>query len=459
MNQSIPEKIKKNIPHKALDVFNKFTKVGLEIYLVGGAVRDLLLGQKNIVDLDFTTNATPKEIQSLFLKSFYDNQYGTVKVPYKKDVIEITTYRSEKEYTDFRHPNQVTWGKTIEEDLSRRDFTVNAIALGPNKKPKTKDQQPTIKLIDSFNGQKDLKDKIIRCVGNPDKRFGEDALRILRAIRLAIKLEFEIEPKTFTALTKNVSLLNNISGERIREELFKILLDKNIDRGFQLMKKAKILDKILPEVTKGYGMKQKGHHLWNVWKHSVLTVKYCPSIDPLVKLAALLHDVGKPVVVKDIDGERTFYNHEVIGASIARNIGQRLRLANKDLDRLTRLVRWHQFSVSEKQTNKAVKRFIRHVGKENIDDMLDLRTGDRLGSGAKETSWRTEEFKKRLIEVQKQPFTVTDLKVNGRDVMKILKISPGPKVGQALNEIFEKVDNDKLPNERKILLKEIKLLK
>jgi len=236
-------------------------------------------------------------------------------------------------------------------------------------------------------------------------------------------------------------------------------LDKNIDRGFQLMKKAKILDKILPEVTKGYGMKQKGHHLWNVWKHSVLTVKYCPSIDPLVKLAALLHDVGKPVVVKDIDGERTFYNHEVIGASIARNIGQRLRLANKDLDRLTRLVRWHQFSVSEKQTNKAVKRFIRHVGKENIDDMLDLRTGDRLGSGAKETSWRTEEFKKRLIEVQKQPFTVTDLKVNGRDVMKILKISPGPKVGQALNEIFEKVDNDKLPNERKILLKEIKLLK
>ena len=444
MSQSIPDKIKKNIPHKALDIFNEFTQEGFEIYLVGGAVRDLLLNKKEIKDLDFTTNATPQQIQMLYPKSFYDNNFGTVRIPSKKRLLEITTYRSEKGYSDFRHPDKITWGKTLEEDLKRRDFTINAIALGP------------LKLIDLFDGQKDLKNRLIRCVGNPDKRFGEDALRILRAIRFATKLEFKIETGTSTALTKNASLLVNISGERIREELFKILLDKNVDRGFQLMKKTKILGQILPEVTKGYGMKQKGHHLWTVWKHSVLAVKYCPSQDPIVKLAALLHDVGKPIVVKDIEGERTFYNHEVIGASIARNIGQRLRLSNKNLDRLNGLVRWHQFSVSEKQTNKAIKRFIRHVGKENIYDMLDLRTGDRLGSGAKLTSWRTEKFKKRLIEVQKQPFAVTDLKVNGRDVMKILKISPGPKVGQALNRIFAKVDNGKLPNERKILLKEIK---
>ena len=445
MSQSIPDKIKKNIPNKALDIFNEFTQEGFEIYLVGGAVRDLLLNKKEIKDLDFTTNATPQQIQMLYPKSFYDNNFGTVRIPSKKRLLEITTYRSEKGYSDFRHPDKITWGKTLEEDLKRRDFTINAIALGP------------LKLIDLFDGQKDLKNRLIRCVGNPDKRFGEDALRILRAIRFATKLEFKIEPGTSIALRKNASLLANISGERIREELFKILLDKNVDRGFQLMKKAKILDQILPEVTKGYGMKQRGHHLWTVWKHSVLAVKYCPSQDPIVKLAALLHDVGKPIVVKEIDGERTFYNHEVIGASIARNIGQRLRLSNKNLDRLTGLVRWHQFSVSEKQTNKAIKRFIRHVGKENIYDMLDLRTGDRLGSGAKLTSWRTEKFKKRLIEVQKQPFAVTDLKVNGRDVMKILKISPGPKVGQILNKIFAKVDNGKLPNERKILLKEIKV--
>ena len=213
MNQSIPDKIKKNIPHKTLDIFNKFTKEGFEIYLVGGAVRDLLLNKKEIKDLDFTTNATPQQIQMLYPKGFYDNNFGTVRIPSKEGLLEITTYRSEKGYGDFRHPDKITWGKTLEEDLKRRDFTVNAIALGPSK------------LIDLFDGQKDLKNKLIRCVGNPDERFGEDALRILRAIRFATKLGFEIEPKTFTALTKNASLLTNISGERIREELFKILLE------------------------------------------------------------------------------------------------------------------------------------------------------------------------------------------------------------------------------------------
>jgi len=472
-NSLLHRRIKKNIPNKALDIFNKFTQEGFEIYLVGGAVRDLLLGKKEIKDLDFTTNATPQQIQMLYSKSFYDNNFGTVRIPSKKGLLEITTYRSEKGYGDFRHPDKITWGKTLEEDLKRRDFTINAMAIGPSGQSKVKSSKLKVKLklIDNFEGQKDLKNKLIRCVGNADNRLGEDALRILgnadnrlgedalrilRAIRFATKLEFKIEPKTLTALTKNTSLLANISGERIREELFKILLDKNVDRGFQLMKKAKILNQILPEVTKGYGMKQKGHHLWTVWKHSVLAVKYCPSTDPVVKLAALLHDVGKPIVVKEINGERTFHNHEVVGASIARNIGRRLRLPNKDLDRLTKLVRWHQFSVSEKQTDRAIKRFIRHVGKENIYDMLNLRTGDRLGSGAKLTSWRTEKFKKRLVEAQKQPFTVTDLKINGRDVMKILKIPPGPKVGQILNEVFAKVDNGKLPNERKILLEEIK---
>ena len=270
---------------------------------------------------------------------------------------------------------------------------------------------------------------------------------------------FKIEKKTLAALKENAPLLKHIAGERIREELFKILLDKNVNRAFELMKNTRVLDQILPELTKGYGMMQKGHHIYDVWQHSILAVKYCPSSDPVVKLATLLHDVGKPIVMKEINGERTFYNHEVVGAAIARKIGQRLKLSRKDLDRLVRLVRWHQFSVSEKQTDKAIRRFIRRVGKENIADMLDLRTGDRLGSGAKITSWRTEKFKKRLIEVQKQPFSVTDLKINGHDVMKILKISPGPKVGQILEEIFKRVEEGKLPNEREILLGEIKKLK
>lgn len=193
-----------------------------------------------------------------------------------------------------------------------------------------------------------------------------------------------------------------------------------------------------------------------VWKHSLLSAQYCPTNDPIVRLAALIHDIGKPIVVKDENGERTFHNHEVVSTSLARQIGQRLKLSKKDLNRLVKLVRYHQFSVSEEQTDKAIKRFIRKVGKTNIPDMLLLRTGDRLGSGAKETSWRTELFKKRLIEVQKEPFSIKDLKINGHDVMKTLNIPPGPKVGQILASLFDQVDNKRLINDKKILLAKLK---
>jgi len=459
MIKILPKEIQKKIPPLVWKIWEKFTKNGWEIYLVGGAVRDLLQEKAEIGDLDFTTNAHPENIQELFPeKSFYDNKYGTVKVTCQDEIVEITTYRHESGYKDFRHPQKVRWGKSLTGDLKRRDFTINAMAIGPQKTKDKSKKGGNIVLVDPHSGQEDLKNKTLRCVGNPQERFQEDALRILRAIRLATKLGFKIEEKTLAALKENAPLLKHIADERIREELFKILLDKNVNHAFELMKNTGVLDQILPELTKGYGMKQKGHHIYDVWEHSILAVKYCPSSDPVVKLAALLHDVGKPVVMKEVNDERTFYNHEVVGAAIARQIGQRLKLSRKNLDRLVRLVRWHQFSVSEKQTDKAIRRFIRRVGKENVYDMLDLRTGDRLGSGAKITSWRTEKFKKRLVEVQKQPFSVADLKINGHDVMKILKISPGPKVGQVLEEIFKKVEEGKLPNERKILLEKIEKL-
>ncbi|MBP8591261.1 HD domain-containing protein [Candidatus Shapirobacteria bacterium] len=449
------------LPPEIKAIFEKFSQAGWEIYLVGGAVRDMLLGKKEINNWDFTTNACPEKIQSLFEESFYDNQYGTVKIPHPKFTpIEITTYRHEKGYRDFRHPDQIFWGKTIEEDLSRRDFTIDAIALGlVEPLPKAKDQRPTTKLIDPFGGQKDLEKKLIRAVGDPDERFAEDALRLLRAIRLATVLNFEIEEKTFNAIKKNAALIKKVSGERIREEIFKIIKSDQVEKGFNFLRETGLLEYLFPEFLPAYNLTQKGHHLWDVWRHSLLSAKFCPSGDPVVRLAALLHDIGKPQVVAEKDGERTFYNHEVVGARMARQIGQRLRLSNKDLDRLYRLVRWHQFSVSEKQTDKALKRFLRRVGLENVEDMLALRTGDRLGSGAKKTSWRTEEFKKRLIEVQKQPFSVTDLKINGHDVMKILDIPPGPKVGEVLNEIFAKVEEGKLENNRDVLLREIEKVK
>jgi putative nucleotidyltransferase with HDIG domain len=444
-------KIGQQIPESIKAIINKIHQENWDIFLVGGAVRDLFLGQKTF-DFDFATSAPPEEIQKIFPHSFYDNNFGTVKIPQPNGDIEITTFRRESGYQDKRHPDQVSWGKTIEEDVSRRDFTINTLALGLRASRKNS----SLELVDVFAGREDITQKLIRAVGDPQERFQEDALRLLRAIRLAAQLGFTIEPKTKQALAEQASLIKNVSGERIRDELFKILPTNRVEMGFELARETGLMNYILPELVAGYQMEQKGHHLWEVWKHSLLSAQYCPSKDPIIRLAALIHDIGKPVVVDDSSGERTFHNHEVVGANMARKIAQRLRLSKKDTEGLVTLVRYHQFSVSEQQTDKAIKRFIRKVGKENIADMLALRTGDRLGSGAKETSWRTEQFKQRLIEVQKEPFSIKDLKIDGREVMKTLNIPPGPKVGQILNQLFDEVENGKIENKKAALLNEVK---
>jgi tRNA nucleotidyltransferase (CCA-adding enzyme) len=443
------------IPKEVQTIFDKFQKAGFEIYLIGAAVRNLLTN-KAAVDCDFTTNAKPKEILKLFPQGFYNNIYGTVGIPIvkkdgQKETYEITTYRSEKGYSDRRHPDKVTWGKTLEEDLKRRELTISAIALGPD--PKT----GALHLVDLFGGQQDLKNKIVRCVGDPNKRFAEDALRLLRAIRIATQLGFIIEKSTFSAIQKNAHLIKEVSAERIREELFKILKSDHPADGFQLLFNSGLLEHILPELTRGYGMAQAKHHKFDVFKHSIESLRHCPSPNPIVRLATLFHDVGKPITARGVGEDRTFYNHEVVGTSIVRNIAHRLHFSKKDREKLITLVRWHQFTVDENITDKAVRRFIRRVGQENIKDMIDLRIGDRLGGGCREaTSWRLRRFMKRLIEVQKQPFSVTDLKVNGHDVMKILGIGPGPKVGKVLQALFEEVEEDGTKNKRSYLLKRIK---
>ncbi len=439
------------LPPEVLKIFEVFQKKGFEIYAVGGSVRDLLIG-KPTKNWDFTTNATPQEMLKLFPDAFYDNNFGTVGIPQENgEVFEITTFRTEKGYSDLRHPDQINWGKTLEEDLGRRDFTINSIALHYAQ------SKPTI--IDPFGGQEDIKAKIIRAVGHPDQRFSEDALRLLRAIRIATEIEFLIDEATFSAIKKNAPLITQISGERIKAELLKILGSAHPYEGLMLLRESGLLKEILPELEKGFGVEQASpgrHHIYDVGTHSFLSLKFCPSEDPLVRLATLLHDVGKPVTFKkDEKGLITFYNHEVLGTSIVRNIAERLKFSKKDRDKLITLVRWHQFTVDEKQTDSALRRFIRRVGQDNLKDMLDLRTGDRLGGGARETSWRLEEFKKRLIEVQKQPFTVADLKVDGHDVMENLNIPPGPKVGQILNILFDEVTEKGQPNERESLLKRI----
>ena len=441
--------VKSKLPKDAKTVFEKFQKAGFEIYLVGGAVRSFLMGKK-LHDCDFTTNAKPEEIQKLFPENFYDNLFGTVGIPFKKETYEITTYRTERGYADRRHPDKVFWGDTLEEDLKRRDFTINTMVVGPRKDGK-------FEFIDLFGGEKDLKRKIIRAVGNAQKRFDEDSLRMMRAIRIATQLGFVVEAKTFQAIKKNATHILEISAERIRDELIKILKSDYPADGFTLLYNSGLLEQIFPEIVKGKGVQQSGHHQDDVFTHSLKSLKFCKNPDPIIRLAALLHDVGKPVVAKEKGGKITFYNHEMVGASIARHVGQRLRFSKKDREKLTNLVRWHMFTVDERITDAAVRRFIRRIGNENINEMMDLRIADRLGGGClTETSWRLRLLQKRVLEVQKHIPSAADLKVNGRDVMKILGISPGPKVGQVLNKLFEEIIDNPSKNKRSHLLKRIK---
>jgi uncharacterized domain HDIG len=444
------------LPEAIKNIFSIFKKNGFEIYLVGGAVRDFLLG-KNPKNFDFTTNATPKQIQSLFPNSFYNNTYGTVSIPVEmeglsslqKTIVEITPFRKEKDYTDFRHPEKIEWAKTVEEDLGRRDFTINAIAYDGNK------------IIDPFGGEKDIKNQLIRCVGDPDKRFTEDALRLLRAIRFASQLGFLIEEKTREAIVKNSYLITKISWERIRDEFLKILKSDHPSEGVLFLRNTGLLKYILPELDICFSIPQKSpkrHHIYDVGTHLVMSLKHCPSKDEITRFATLIHDIGKAKTFKKDEktGLITFYNHEVVGKKLAEKIAERFKLSNEQKTKLVRLVAYHQFTVSETQTDKAIRRFIRQVGKEYLEDMIALRFADRVGSGAKKDSWRFKLFRQKLIEVQKEPFKITDLKINGNQVMEILKIKPGPKVGQVLKTLFDQVVEKKLENKEEVLLKAVK---
>ncbi len=458
-----------NLPDEVGEILQKVEKAGFKIYIVGGAVRDILMG-KIVYDWDFTSNATPQDLLKIFPNAFYDNKYGTVGIPAKKEgerPYEITTFRREYSYSDARRPDKVHWGKSLEEDLKRRDFTINAMALKKEglriKKQSLGRLEIEFQLIDLYNGQKDLQKKLIRAVGNPLERFSEDALRMMRAVRIGAELGFKIEEKTLNAIKQNVSLINKISRERIRDELLKILKSPAPYEGMLLFRESGLMQEIIPEMEKTFGVDQKSpgrHHIYDVGTHSLLSLKACPSTDPIVRFATLIHDIGKPQTYKKHKNKViTFYNHEIVSARIAKQIADRLRFSNKQKEKLVTLVRWHQFSVDEKQTDSAIRRFIRRVGLENIEDILALRIGDRLGGGASETSWRLEEFKKRLIEVQKQPFTVHDLKITGHDVMRELDIKPSPRVGEVLQKLFEEVLEQKLPNEKEALLKRLQELK
>lgn len=440
------------LPAHILKFMDIFTGNGYKIYVVGGAVRNLLL-KKEVLNWDFTTNAKPEELKNLFPDSFYNNSFGTVGVKFQDLILEVTTHRKEGDYSDSRHPDKIEWADTVEEDLTRRDFTINAIALNyVNDKPV---------LIDPYKGQADLKKKLIVTVGDPDKRFAEDALRLMRAVRLTAELGFLLAEKTRDSMRKNALLISKVSGERIRDELMRIIVSENAAEGILFLRSSGLLEQILPELDACFTIDQKSpnrHHIYDVGTHLVMALKNCPSKDPITRLATLLHDIGKVDTYRKEEktGQITFHNHEVVGDKQVQKIADRLKLSKKEKEKLVLLVRHHQFTVDENQTDKAVRRFIRDVTKEYLQDMLDLRTGDRIGSGATPTSWRLDLFKKRLEEVQKHVFSVADLKISGEDVMKELKLKPGKKVGEILEKLFQQVEDGILKNEKSSLLQALK---
>jgi len=450
----------KNIPSEILDIYQKFKDADFEVYLVGGCVRNLLL-EKVVKDWDLTTSATPEQILKLFPDGFYDNKFGTVGIPIDinktKQIIEATTFRTEHGHTDKRRPDKVTWGKSIQEDLARRDFTVNAIAL----QLITHNSQLITDIIDPFNGQQDIENKIIRAVGDPKQRFKEDALRLIRAIRIATEHGFTIESKTWDEIISDAQLIKEVSGERVRTELLRILASEHPYDGIMLLKNSGILQHILPELLEGINVSQVRpgrHHTSDVFTHNILSLKFCSSTDPIVRFATLMHDVGKPKVEKrDEKGFVIFHNHEIVGARMVRIICDRLHFSKKDRDKIVNLIRWHMFTVDEKITDAAVRRFIRRVGVESVKDMMDLRIGDRLGGGTQTAeSWRLKLFKKRIEDQLKPlPFSINDLAIDGNDIMKELNIKPGPKVGQLLQKLFEEVDEDLSKNNKEYLTKRI----
>jgi len=452
------------IPKEVQSVINELKKKGFEAYIVGGCVRDFLRGVEP-EDWDVATSAKPEEIQKIFPESFYENKFLTVTVqtgsenPKLKE-IEITTYRKEAKYTDKRHPDQISFAKTIEEDLARRDFTVNAVAMG------LKFQVPNSRfiLIDPFGGQEDLKNKIIRAVGNPEERFNEDALRMMRAVRFAVSLgeSWKIEEKTAEAIRKNSPWLQAISKERIRDELVKIIIGDRAAEGLEQLRQLSLLKYIIPELEEGYKITQNKHHIYECYEHYLKSLDFAAkkNFNKYVKLAALFHDIGKPRVKRGEGPDATFYGHEIVGAKETCQILDRLKFPKKEIEKIVKLVRYHLFYYNVGEvSDSSVRRLVRQVGPENMEELLQVRMADRIGSGVpKAEPYKLRHLKYVIEKVSQDPISVKTLKVSGNDVMEILGVGPGPKVGQVLDVLLGYVLEEPKKNEKEFLEKEIKKL-
>ncbi len=438
--------IQGQVPKEVMMVIAVLNAASFEAYLVGGCVRDLIMGIKP-KDYDVTTNATPEEIIALFPKTFYENSYGTVGVVTCGEdlgtgcsdetvkIVEVTPYRLESLYSDNRHPDAVTWSKNLLDDLSRRDFTVNSIAYNP----------VTHEIIDPYNGQKDIENKVIQAVGDANTRFNEDALRLMRAIRFMSQLDFDIESVTRESIDKNSQLLNNISRERVRDELVKLIMTDFPMRGIAMMKETGLLEYVVPELLRGVGVTQNQAHMYDVWEHNLRTLQHAADKKwPLhVRLSAIFHDISKPET-KRFSREKgviTFYGHDVVGGRVTREIMERLKFPKDITDKVSMFVRWHMFfSDTEQISLSAVRRLITNVGKDNIWELIDLRICDRVGTGRpKEEPYRLRMYESMVEQALKDPITLKMLKTDGKRIMDVTQETPGPKIGYILHALFDEV--------------------
>ncbi len=446
--------VRSEIPKEVQHVADTLEHRGFEAYLVGGCVRDLLIG-KTPKDWDITTNAHPLEIESLFPETYINNDFGTVGVVNKETedptlkVVEVTPYRTESEYSDARRPDSVEFGVSLEEDLKRRDFTVNAIAY------RLKDE----KIVDLFEGEVDIKHKRLRAVGKATERFKEDALRMMRAVRLAVELEFMIEGDTMSAITENAENLGRISKERIRDEFIRILNSKQPMQGIIFLEKLGLLPFVAPDLLRGIGIEQNQAHAYDVYGHLLHTMQHAADKDWDfdIRLAGLYHDISKPETRRWSDEKKdwTFHGHEVVGAKVAKKALQDLKFPKEKIDRIVTLIRWHMFFSDPAQiTLSAVRRTIANVGKENIWDLLKLRRCDRIGTGRpKEQPFRLRKYTAMVEEALRDPISVKMLKVDGTRIMELTGEKPSKKLGDTLNALLEEVLEDPALNTEEYLEK------
>jgi tRNA nucleotidyltransferase (CCA-adding enzyme) len=442
----------KQIPEDVFSVCLHLGEAGFEAYLVGGCVRDLLIG-RSVGDFDVATSARPEQILRVFGARFSvptGLQHGTVTVltgesPRFRQV-EVTTFRGEGAYLDGRHPSVVTFGATLAEDLSRRDFTMNAIAFDPRART----------IIDLHQGQQDIARRLVRTVGDPIQRFSEDGLRPMRALRQATQLGFDVDAPTLAAIPATLNVFRKVSGERVRDELLKLLLATRPSRGIELMRQSGLLAEVLPELLAGVGCQQNRFHKHDVYQHSLATLDAVPA-EPILRLAALLHDVGKPrtkTPQPSAPGEFGFFKHEGVGADLTKTIAGRLRLSRAETDLLVALVANHMFFYTPDWTDGTVRRFVNRVQAERIPLLFKLREADIVSRGrGEDPECETRALRAHIARVAAEDavLRVKDLAVSGADVMRVLGVGPGPVVGHVLTRLLERVLDDPSLNEKETL--------